>query len=205
MKAIEAFKLNIERARGLLELYRQLGAAGNGPDDIEDLLRSAYVLAVGSMDAFVHDRVGEKLVRYIRNALQSDEDTLKPIERKLEKVPIRDFLYWMTLARPFVKVRKIIEDDIGQQSFQHPGNIDKAFALIGKTKAIDMVADAINMPKRELRSALARAADRRNKIVHEGDLEKSRAKRHKKRQISIQEVEELLDLIGKVGEELNKL
>lgn len=205
MKAIEAFRFNMERARKLVGLYQQLIDQGTDHDEVDDVLRASLVLAVGALDAFVHDRVGEQLVRYIRRSLKSDPDSLGPVERELKGVEMREILRWLTLSRPFVQVRKVVDDRMGAQSLQHPGKIEEAFHLIGKKEIWSQVSQGIEMNAGELKRKVANAAKRRNQIVHEGDREKSRLRKHHKRPISQDEVEHILDLIDNVGEQLVRI
>jgi hypothetical protein len=163
------------------------------------------VLAVGALDAFAHDRVGEQLVPFIRRSLKNDPADLGPVERELKNVELREILRWLTLSRPFVQVRKVVENQIGAQSFQHPGKIEDAFQLIGKKRVWDQVAKDMGMNTSELKRTVANAAERRNQIVHEGDRERSRLKKHQKRPISQDDTTGVLDLVENVGESLSKV
>lgn len=202
MKAIEAFEFNIERARNLTKLYEKLKGQGMKHGQIDDLLRSSYVLAVGALDAFVHDRVAERLVPYIRSRLDRDPSALEPIEKELKDVELRELLRWLTLSRPFVQVRRVIEQKIGSQSFQHPGKIEEAFRLIGKNDIWEGITQELEITTDRLKKNLAGTAKRRNQIVHEGDREQSRLKKHQKRPLKLDEVVEVLDLIEAVGKGL---
>src|SRR3990172_8629592 len=103
MKAIEAFDFNVERARSLLALYVTLRGQGMSHARIDDLLRSSYVLAVGALDAYVHDRIGERLVPFMKRAIANDPAALEPVERELKDVEVREMLAWLTRSRPFVQ------------------------------------------------------------------------------------------------------
>lgn len=202
MKAIEAFQFNIERARKLVGLYEELTDQGTDHEEIDDVLRASLVLSVGALDAFVHDRVGEQLIPYIRRSLKNDPDSLALVERELKSVEMREMLRWLTLKRPFVQVRKVVEARLGAQSFQHPGKIEEAFQLIGKKGVWNQVAQDLGVTTSELKRKVASAAKRRNQVVHEGDREKSRRKKGQKRPISRDEVKDVLELIENVGEKL---
>lgn len=204
MKAHEAFEFNIERANNLVTLYQTIGTKGGGAD-IDDLLRASYVLAVGALDAYVHDRVSERLVPFTKSKLNSTGDELKPIRKLLADVEPIEFLRWLTLKRPFVQVHKVVEEAIGAQSFQHPGKIEEAFNLIGKRQIWSSVADKMTINADDLKRDLARAATRRNQIVHEGDREKAKLKKHRKRPLTSKEVTDLIELISEVGNQLNQL
>lgn len=204
MKAYEAFKFNIERAENLITLYETIKKKG-GSADIDDILRASCVLAVGALDAYVHDRVSEKLVPFTKSKLNSTGDELKPITKLLTDVEPVEFLRWLTLKRPFVQVHKVVEEAIGAQSFQHPGKIEDAFRLIGKQDVWPTVADKMGKSSDDLKRALAKAATRRNQIVHEGDREKAKLKKHRKRPLTSKEVTDLIVLISEVGKELDRL
>lgn len=204
MKAHEAFEFNIERAKNLIKLHETIGKKG-GSADTDDILRASYVLAVGALDAYVHDRVSEKLVPFTKSKLNSTGDELQPITKLLSDVEPIEFLRWLTLERPFVQVHKVVEEAIGAQSFQHPGKIEEAFKLIGKRQIWLSVADGMNKNSDDLKRALAKAATRRNQIVHEGDREKAKLKKHRKRPLTSNEVTDLIELISEVGRQLNQL
>lgn len=204
MKAYQAFEFNIERAESLATLYEKLRK--NKRDlDIDDLLRASYVLTVGALDAYVHDRVSERLVYFIKSKLNSKGNELKPITEALSEVETVELLRWLTKPRPFVQVRKVIEERIGTQSFQHPGKIEEAFGLIGKRHIWQSIADKMKVKPENLRRDVANAATRRNQIVHDGDREKSRLKKHKKRTINHKDVTELIQLTKNIGHYLDNL
>ena len=205
MKAIEAFEFNIERAHNLVDLYDRLIKQGMQHSELDDLLRSSYVQAVGALDAFVHDRIGERLVQFVRKSLDSTSNVLDPIEKELKNVETREVLKWLTLSRPFVQVRKRIEEKLGYQSFQQPGKIEEAFLLIGKREIWKPVAAEMGVNVSDIKRKLIQVSERRNQIVHEGDREKSRLKKHQKRPIEEQDVIDLLDFIEKVGKGLVKI
>jgi hypothetical protein len=205
MKAIEAFRFNMERARNLVGLYEQLTDQGADHEEIDDVLRASLVLSVGALDALVHDRVGEELVPYIKRSLKNDPDSLAIVERELASVETREMLTWLTRKRPFVQVRKVIETRLGAQSFQHPGKIEEAFQLIGRKGVWSQVAQDLGVSTSELKRKVVNAAKRRNQIVHEGDREKSKRKKGQKRPISQGEVNDVLDLIQSAGEKLCRL
>lgn len=164
------------------------------------------MLSVGALDAYIHDKISENIVRYIRNAAAKNaNEKLTPLNEILisKKIPPIDLVLLATRRRPFVQVRRYIDEHIFEQTFQHPGSIEKAMKLIGVPDLWTNVATAQNRildpALRESREAICRDlasfAKRRNQIVHEGDRERSRTRKHKRRKISAKEVSRVLTRI----------
>ena len=122
MKAIAAFDLNIARCRNLITTYDYLRANGKPHGNAADVLRSALVLAIGALDAYVHGKVSENLVPFIKKELGRNKNKLEVISAKLQekKVTPVDFMEAAARARPFVQIRKHLDDSIYKQTFQHP-------------------------------------------------------------------------------------
>lgn len=195
MKAKEAFNFNIERARNLLKLYHEQREEGVAHVKVADILRASTVLAAGALDAYVHDQVSEQLVPFLRRSLNNNPSDLEPIEKLFKRAEIstRQYLTWMTLERPFVQVKKVVDSHLGLESLQNPGTIKNAFSLIGKKDIWRSSAKFMKLSEDDLDQKLVSLARRRNQIVHEGDREKSRLKKHQERTIDSTWVQSQLD------------
>ncbi len=204
MKAKQALDFNMERARNLLALYEERRKASK---DHEDLLRASLVLAVGAIDAYVHDKVSENLVPFIRSVVKRNSGDIDPIERALKRgdIQARDFLLWLTFDRPFVKVRQVIDADLSLTALQNPGSIQNAFSLIGKKNVWKQCEKLMKRKEKEICDQLSKLADRRNKIVHEGDREKSRLRKHRPRPITADWVKAQLDFADELVHALDQL
>jgi len=165
------------------------------------------VLAVGAVDAYVHDKVSENLVPFIKRALKNNSNDLEPIEKILKRAEVqtRQYLSWLTFDRPFVKVRQVIDSHMSYESLQHPGSIRDAFILIGKRDIWSRCSKLMNRTEKEISDQLVDLARRRNQIVHEGDREKSRLKKHQERNINPDWVHAQLDFIEHLVNALERL
>jgi hypothetical protein len=204
MKAKIAFDFNLERACNLLNLYHRQRNAGVAHKEIDDLLRASIVLAVGSLDAYVHDRISEELVPFIKRALKQNSNDLDPLEKALKEVHTRDYLSWLTQKRPFVQVRRVIDSQMSRESLQHPGSIHTAFSLIGKKSIWPQCAALLKRKEKDLSDQLTFLTRRRNQIVHEGDREKSRLKKHQQRAIDAEWVREQLDFVEQLADAIER-
>jgi len=207
MKAIEAFDLNIARCRNLITTYGDLRSSGTSHANASDVLRSAVVLTVAALDAYVHSKVSENLVPYIRRELRRDKKKLEVIAKILQekKVTPVDFMEAAARPRPFVQIRKHLDDFIYKQTFQHPGGIEAATELIGHPKPWGAVAKIIGSPETDVRRNLAQYIQRRNQIAHEGDRHRSKKKAGVRRRIDRSYVDAAVEFISDLVRALDEV
>lgn len=206
MKAIELFNFNIKRSRSMLALYERLRAEEHTHAQVSDLLRAALVFSVGALDAYIHGKISENIVDYIKTCVKKHKTS--KLENTKSKTPLENLkerlkgqfsvsalLSACTMARPFVQIRKHFNDYLYKKTFQNAAEIEDALKIISQHHLWKAIAANSSMPEEDLTKRIDSLAKRRNQIVHEGDRETSRKKSGKKRPLNCGEVTEGIDLI----------
>ncbi len=167
--AIEQFRRDIQRVRGLGSLYRVLSLQTTQALDLSDLLRSELVMVVSALDHFVHELVRLGMLEVSRSERAQTEAYLRfqvTLGSALDGVDNPGNASWL-------------EDQIrsrnGYRAFQDPDNIADAIRLISGVELWNAVADEMDSTARDIRALLRLIVDRRNKIAHESDIDPSYA------------------------------
>lgn len=205
MKALDAFEFNIERSRNLVELYQELKSDEHRIEntkshtEIADLLRAAFVLAVGAFDAYMHDKISENFVPYIRAQLVRDGDLKRYENLQHDNKPVltvRLLMSALTKQRPFVLVRKKLDEYLFAKALQNPGAIMEAAQLLGVENIWRSIFSQVPArSEQQIKDDFATFAKRRNQIVHEGDRQQARKVKGKRRPISASFVNKAIDRI----------
>lgn len=134
----------------------------------DSLLRAEWVMAVSSLDTYIHDivRIG---IMQIYHGLRSSCNgcdtyplsfkTLKQIESFTSSTDKDDALE--------AEIRKINEKD----SYQSPKSIEYAMSLVGVTNIWTRVSPAMGLSANDVKLQLGLIVRRRNKIAHESDFD----------------------------------
>lgn len=154
-------------------------SAGLVPDDfsqdnMDDLLRSALALGVSALDRYVHERVVKNIIKALssKGLCRRQQDLSIPAVVALEAATrIRRAAKDNKQARAANEIRNRIQEDLHIRPFQSWRQIEEAFELIGVkglkgTLQSGYAVGSFEPIERQLNSIV----DRRNKIVHEGDL-----------------------------------
>ena len=165
--AIDQFRRNIQRVRNLGAIYQALSAQTTQALDLSDLLRSELVMAVSTLDHYIHElvRLG-MLEAYQGNRVQTDAFLRFQITLSgaLEAVNAQGNDGWL-------------EDQIrtshSYRSFQTPDNIADAVRLVSDVQLWDSVATQMGAPPQNIRAQLRLIVNRRNQIAHEADIDPS--------------------------------
>jgi hypothetical protein len=190
-KAKAVFDKNIERSKHFMQLRKDLLDAGKSAADVEDMLRAALSWSVAALDAYVHDKISEEVVNFIKIvvSLPTKTDTQIDTRNKLaaELIAFLDRVdkderpghlsYWSysTKQRPFVQIRADIERLLLLKTYQEPSKIESGFKLIGCKSIFDGMAGGPKTPERaKMWKDLDEYSLRRNKIVHETDRMRGR-------------------------------
>ena len=134
--------------------------------DTSILLRSEYVLIVSSFDKYLHDVVREKL---LHNFFNRNIEFGNPL-----KVSIFDVMKLMDEPNQIEKELLLdgyIHQATSKSSFQSPQNVEYALSLIGLKKIWNQLASIMGQPADDIRDQLDIYVKRRNKIVHEADID----------------------------------
>lgn len=145
-------------------------------DSLADLLRAALTFGVSALDRYVHDRVVRGIVRALRG-----RDLLGP-QRRLAMPAVYTLQICKVITkarrqnqavRPANEVRKRIQELLHQKPFQSWKQIGDAFQLLGVRSFPTQVERSFpgrRLTADQIRKQLNDIVDRRNRIVHEGDL-----------------------------------
>jgi hypothetical protein len=153
--------------------------SGLQPDDftkesLDDLLRSSLTFGVSALDRYVHERIFKGFVSAYRagNLNKQQREFNIPATLAMEIVEKnRKANKNGDTVRPANEIRKAVQEILHKRPFQSWREVEYAFCLIGvtglagKLQAIFGVGDFGSIKKQ-----LNKIAERRNHIVHEGDL-----------------------------------
>jgi RiboL-PSP-HEPN len=177
---------------------------------MEELLRSALVVAVSALDRYVHERVVKKVVQAlsVRDLNRSQRELAIPVSDALRiQSTFRKAVRTDSHVRPANEVRHILQESLHQRTFQSWSEIEYAFELVGVKGLAGQIQAATHAPTiQPLKKQLGDIARRRNQIVHEGDLVRHRRGGQPKRrpvdrmdaQNSISFIQDLIDALEKV-------
>ena len=176
---------------------------------LSELLRSAIVAAVSSLDRYMHDMVVESAWGLLGQAEARIPKSLKelPIQaldakraiEKLRKDPN---------ARPGNTIKAAIQRVLHEDTFQGPGGIEKAINMLGINNFwAQVVAILPGSPKVEdVKKKLNELVRRRNFIVHEADtIRKIRAKKTTLRDITYTETKEQIEWLEQLVAAINQI
>ncbi len=165
--AIQQFRANIARVRGLGGLYVSLSRLTTPAVDATDVLRAEVVLTVSALDHYVHEitRLGmiEVFVglRPLTNAFRRFQVTIDAAIIGLGNVGDSSWF------------EQEIRERHSFQSFQHPDKIADAIRLFSPCELWPSVALKFGLPVQDVKNRLRVVIERRNKIAHEADLDPS--------------------------------
>ena len=190
-----------------LRRERGLGPRGRLPPGNEDLLwlpRSAVVVAIASLDAYIHAVLYDRIPRVLRR---------NPIPEKLCEamaniVTIKDAKTFRR-AFPLISGKHIRDrltnqlktETLAFQPFQTPDKIIFAYALIGYANVFVSVSNIWPGPRtsdEDIKRQLSTYVRRRNQIAHEGDREANGAIRHMQRQYAKDCADFIENLVSKL-------
>lgn len=136
--------------------------------EAESILRAQWVMAVSSLDTYIHDvlRIGLLQIyagtRPSNNSSDAFNITIKSF-MQIEASPITVDKTNLLEA----ELRRISEKD----SYQSPKGIEYALSLIGINNVWSRISPVIGMPASDIKSQLSLIVRRRNKIAHESDYD----------------------------------
>lgn len=134
----------------------------------DSLLRAEWVMAVSSLDTYIHDIVRIGIMQIYQGARPSCNGcdaytlsfkTLKQVESFTSAIDKDNTLE--------AEIRRINEKD----SFQSPKSIEYAMSLIGIPNIWTRVSPAMGISPNDIKSQLGLIVRRRNKIAHESDFD----------------------------------
>lgn len=193
MTAYTDFMNSIASAHSLTEMYKELrrsrglGQRGRLTAENEDLLwlpRSAIVISISALDAYVHAVLYERIPNVISSGNLPD-----PLAKALSSImtvkdgnSFRNALPIITSSTPQAELAARLRiRTLEFSSYQAPEKIQAAYEMIGHNEIFGSVAalwPGPNSSADDLKRILANYVKRRNQIAHEGDREANGEVRH---------------------------
>lgn len=193
MTAYTDFMNSIASAHSLTAMYKELrrsrglGQRGRLTAENEDLLwlpRSAIVISISALDAYVHAVLYERIPNVISSGNLPD-----PLAKALSSImtvkdgnSFRNALPIITSSTPQAELASRLRiRTLEFSSYQAPEKIQAAYEMIGHNEIFGSVAalwPGPNSSEDDLKRILANYVKRRNQIAHEGDREANGAVRH---------------------------
>ena len=163
--AIDQFRVNIARVRNLGVIHKTLNVQTTAAIDLSDILRSELVMAVSALDHYIHEIVRLGMLEVHRGTRPETSAFLRfqiSLEgvRQAVSAPTSDD--WLDNE---------IRERHGWRSFQQANHIADAIRLISDISLWEQVSNHLGIPAQDVRQELNFIADRRNKIVHEADMD----------------------------------
>jgi hypothetical protein len=187
---------------------RNLGQRGRLTPPNEDLLwlpRSAVVVSLSALDAYVHSVLKDR----IPIALQDNPIPQSLCDAMANIVPIkngegfRDAFPIMSSSNICAELTQRLEDKtLSFLSYQAPEKVSAAYELIGQPNVFTSVSQywpGPNTSADDIKRTLANYVKRRNQIAHEGDREASGSVRHMQPQYATQCAEFVENLVSKLN------
>lgn len=162
--AIDQFRLDLNRVRNLEALHAVLSSQATSVLDLSDLLRAELVMVVSALDLYIHEVVRLGMLECFRgyrpqtNAFREFRVTLGGTIQALS-APQDDL--WLD---------EQIRDQHSRRTFQNPNDIASGISLISGVTLWDSIAGRLQSTTVAVRDRLRLIVERRNKIVHEADL-----------------------------------
>lgn len=158
------FQINLDRAENLIGIHESINDATTKALDCSDVLRGCLVMAVSALDLFVHDLVRIGILDTYRGRLPPTKSF-----RNIT-VPLGTLLATSDPLLEFDWLEETIRQQHGWRSFEHPKNITEALRLVSDDDHWAVCGKQMKISASEVQTGLASIIDRRNKIVHEFDV-----------------------------------
>ena len=163
--AIDQFRVNIARVRNLGVIHNTLNVQTTAAIDLSDILRSELVMAISALDHCIHEIVRLGMLEVYRgtrpetSAFLRFQISLESVRQAVSDPTSDDWL------------KNEIRERHGWRSFQQADHIADAIRLISDISLWEQVSNHLGMPSQDVKEQLNLIADRRNKIVHEADMD----------------------------------
>ena len=163
--AIDQFRVNIARVRNLGIIYNTLNGQTTTTIDFSDILRSELVMGVSALDYYIHEIVRLGMLEVYRGTRPETSAFLRfqiSLERVRQVVSDPTSDDWLDNE---------IRERHSWRSFQQADHIADAIRLISDISLWEQVSTHLEMPSQDVKEQLNFIVDRRNKIVHEADMD----------------------------------
>jgi hypothetical protein len=141
---------------------------------LNDLLRASLSFGVSALDRYVHERVVKGIVAALKDSslTKQQEDFSIPVTTAIQiSEEIAKAKKNSKNIRVANIIRRKIQELLHKRPFQSWREIEYAFNLLGVTNLAGQLQTAYQIPEiKPIKAQLGQIANRRNSIVHEGDL-----------------------------------
>lgn len=195
--AIDILMDNIRRVKELGGLYNAITTLTTSVVDATDLLRAQIVMCVSALDFYIHSVT-------LIGVLDIYDGRRNPTDAYL-KFQVSMSTHQGQAAVP--DIRNLLENEIREKhsylSFQYPDRIADALRLFYPNKIWLEIASLMSMDVTDAKNQLKLIIERRNKIVHEADMDPSYP--GIRWPISISDVNTTVDFIEKLCKTIHTL
>ncbi|HPN95637.1 MAG TPA: HEPN domain-containing protein [bacterium] len=146
---------------------------------VSELLRSCIVSAVSALDRYLHDLVVERCWPLLNQPVENIPKELRNVRIPiLQGMSATERLRKDPKARPGHVFKKAVQDILHEETFQSSREVEKAAGMLGIKDFWGQVASCMpsynqkKLAKKPIIDELNRIVARRNKIVHEADIER---------------------------------
>jgi hypothetical protein len=163
--ALDQFRSNIVYVRNIGGLYTSIGSITTAALDLSDLLRTQLVMCVSALDHYIHEitRIG---------MLQALDDQRPRTSAFLRyNVSVDSVLQTVGSVGGNAWIETEIRARHGYLSFQQPDKIADAIRLISPIDLWNSLGASLGDNPKNLKTRLRLIIERRNKIVHEADID----------------------------------
>ena len=166
-KAFDNFNKSILRCLALMSLYFELQKKTITTPNfrLSDIVRSAIVLSVSSMDSYFTSRFEEMLIPFLR----TNNPTPKLISVLSDAgLDTEQALIMVAMKRPYRRIRTLVGWHMDKYVTQRFHKIDDLFLAFGYKNFCENVQRSVH--RKNLLRRIEILVERRHDIVHEGDL-----------------------------------
>lgn len=158
------FLNNLDRADNLVGIHGSLSDTVTEALDVSDILRGSLVMAVSALDLFVHGLVRIGILDACRGRIHQTKSFRKFAVPLGTLLGTRDPLLELAWLEGEIRLQH------GWRSFEHPQKIAEALRLVSDDNQWAECGRRMKISASEVQTGLASIIDRRNKIVHEFDV-----------------------------------
>lgn len=138
---------------------------------LNELLRGAYAGIVASLDRYCHEAVLSRVIVELSRSQKTSSRELRLLRIPIHAVKRAILHARKPKTRPMNIVRQALQDVLHRdETFQRPDDIARGMRIIGVDDLWGQCAHRLGCQPRDIHKRLNKIVDRRNRIVHEGDI-----------------------------------
>jgi hypothetical protein len=150
-------------------------------EELSEVLRAALTTAVAALDRYCHEVLLSRIMKQTRKAeskwpkeLQKISIPLGKAKAAIKHAGVRKGKGGKIRSRPMNMIRHVLQEQFHRDTLQRPDDIARALSMIGVKGPWNECGKALNLPAEKVKQRLNTIIDRRNRIVHEGDIKRFR-------------------------------